>query len=556
MIDIEAAGEKIGICTIAAKNYLSQARALMRSVKEQHPSFARFVLLADKIDGYFEPQSEDFCLDVSFDLAIPQNSLFHFKYTILELCTAVKPYYLEDLFARHGLDKLIYLDPDILLFDQLEPVLEALTRSSIVLTPHLTGRLADNQASSELLVRQHGVYNVGFIALSRCEESADFLKWWQAKLYNDCITDLEQGIFVDQSWLDLAPGLFEGVEVLRDPGLNVAWWNLPQRQVEQRGDKYYINNQLLRFYHFSGYRADSPEDDPAANSVYKIRCTPEQISQVRNLLNLYKQVMFEQGYVICKNWPYAYGYFSNGEPIPPICRRIVRDDLEFQASLAEIPETEQEAQIINYLNSSFDDAGPERVLISRLVYRIYSQRHDVQVAYPDIQDKDRLGVANWFVRLAAKSYVLDSRFVDPVEKTIGGEAQLHLNAFEQLSHETIQLSQEIIRLGQENGRLGQEISRLGQEISRLDLESNGLQEALRQRQEISANLHTENSLLKQQYGQLNMSYKEQQQYCKALEVQVKQLEQWSKELEASLVGYQNSKLNRILSRLSGFPKKK
>jgi regulator of replication initiation timing len=549
MMNNEAASEKIGICTIAAKNYLPQARALMHSVKKQHPSFRRFVLLADKIDGYFEPEAEDFCLDISSNLAIPQNSLFHFKYSILELCTAVKPYYLEDLFVRHNLDKLIYLDPDILLFDQLEPVLEALSRSSIVLTPHLTGRLADNQAGSELLVRQHGVYNVGFIALSRYEESAGFLKWWQAKLYNDCITDLEQGIFVDQSWLDLAPGLFEGVEVLRDPGLNVAWWNLPQRQVEQREDCYYVNGQPLRFYHFSGYRADSPEDDPAANSVYKIRCTPEQISQVHDLLNFYKQVMLEQGYATCKSWPYVYGYFSNGEPIPAICRRMVRDDIEFQASLANIPEAEQEAQIINYLNASFDEAGPDRALISRLVYRIYSQRLDVQITYPDIKDKDRLGVARWFVELAAKSYNLDSRFVDPVARTIGGEAQLRLTAFEQLSRETVRLSQEIIRLGQEN-------SRLGQEISRLDLESSGLQEALRQRQEISVNLHTENSLLKQQYSQLDGLYNEQQQYCKELEVRTRQLEQWSKELEAGLLHYQNSKLHRILSRLAGFQKKK
>ena len=34
------------------------------------------------------------------------------------------------------------------------------------------------------------------------------------------------GVYTDQRWCDLVPALFDGVKVLRDPGLNVASWNL------------------------------------------------------------------------------------------------------------------------------------------------------------------------------------------------------------------------------------------------------------------------------------------------------------------------------------------
>lgn len=86
---------KIGVCTIVAKNYLPYARTLMQSVQQNEPAFQRFVLLTDRPDDYFDPTAEAFELELSANLPIPKNSLVHFKYSILELATAVKPYYME-----------------------------------------------------------------------------------------------------------------------------------------------------------------------------------------------------------------------------------------------------------------------------------------------------------------------------------------------------------------------------------------------------------------------------------------------------------------------------
>ena len=59
------------------------------------------------------------------------------------------------------------------------------------------------------------------------------LDWWGVRLERDCIVDPERGFFVDQRWIDLVPGMADDFYVLRDPGFNVAYWNLPTRTVER-----------------------------------------------------------------------------------------------------------------------------------------------------------------------------------------------------------------------------------------------------------------------------------------------------------------------------------
>ena len=44
------------------------------------------------------------------------------------------------------------------------------------------------------------------------------------------------GLFVDQRWCDHVPALFDKVKVVRDPGYNVASWNLSTCTVAVRKD--------------------------------------------------------------------------------------------------------------------------------------------------------------------------------------------------------------------------------------------------------------------------------------------------------------------------------
>ncbi|QOY88717.1 glycosyltransferase family 4 protein [Paludibaculum fermentans] len=366
--------------TVIAKNYLAHARQLMRSAAAQHPDWRRFVILVDRVDGYFDPAAEDFELILSTGLSIPESRWFHFKYSILELSTAVKPYAFEHLFRLHGFDRIVYLDPDIRIYSPLSRVTELLQASSIVLTPHLTAALEDGKRPSEIDILRSGSYNLGFIAVTRCAASSAFLCWWQQRLFDHCLVDLPRGLFVDQRWVDLVPGLFENVAILRDPGYNVAYWNLSHRPITRSPGGYEVAGAPLAFFHFSGYDVDHPEKVSKHQNRHEMPALPPV---VRQIFHDYGQQLLAEGLAACRNWPQAYSYFENGTGIPDMCRPIHHEEPELARSVADPFSDEGFKLFVEVWNRPIQEhAG--RPGISRLAYRIYRTRTDVQAAMPDI----------------------------------------------------------------------------------------------------------------------------------------------------------------------------
>ena len=110
------------VCTIVSKNYLAFARTLMKSLATVHPQWKQFVLLVDDIDGCFDPAAENFQIVPIADLLLPDAKKFLFRYDILELNTAVKPWFLQWLFQRTAAERVVYLDPDIRVYSPLTEV--------------------------------------------------------------------------------------------------------------------------------------------------------------------------------------------------------------------------------------------------------------------------------------------------------------------------------------------------------------------------------------------------------------------------------------------------
>lgn len=322
---------KKAACTIIAKNYLAYARTLAQSFLSAHPDYEFYVLIVDEFQGYVEPSKESFEIVNLTDLEIPNLPGFCFKYNTVELCTAAKPF-LIDYLIKQGIDKLLYLDPDILVTAPLTALYEKLETSDIILTPHLDTDYPDDDLLPNLAyILKAGTFNLGFIGLNSSENAGSFLNWWKGKLYNDCVVDVANGYFVDQKFIDSVPIFFENIFVEKDTGYNAAYWNLHSREISKSNETWLCNGKPLYFFHFSGYVLESAKISkyfPADRARHHLSDRPD----LQQLFEEYEKLIVKNGYKTASKWNYTFATFKSGEIIPAELRTEYRQNFSNQQS--------------------------------------------------------------------------------------------------------------------------------------------------------------------------------------------------------------------------------
>lgn len=301
------------VVTIVSNNYLHFARTLMQSVAQHHPQADRYCVIVDRDLSHGEALAPEFQVLKLSQINLPDGDDFLFQYTVLELNTAVKPWALAHL-VRQGYQNVLYIDPDIALYRPLDQVFELLDGGAdLVLTPHLLAPISDALQPSELDIRRAGTYNLGFCALRGGDNMLAMLQWWQGKLQRDCVNAQDQGVFVDQSWMDLVPGLFSHVAVLRHPGYNVAYWNIAQRPVVLNAQgQVLVAGEPLAFFHYSGLNPLTPQ----IVSKHQNRFTLDNVDPpLVNLINDYCQRVVANGLVRYSAMAYSFGSYGDASPI-------------------------------------------------------------------------------------------------------------------------------------------------------------------------------------------------------------------------------------------------
>ncbi|HWV45405.1 MAG TPA: glycosyltransferase, partial [Nitrospira sp.] len=311
--------------TSAAFNYVPKVRTLCNSMRKHHPEFEIVLALADKVPAGTSWESEpiDRVLPVG-DLEIPDLERWTFFHAIVELATAIKPFALLKLLEDPSVERVIYFDPDMMLFSRLDDLLDDVQGASIGLTPHQTKpettrrRVMDNEISS----LKHGVYNLGFLVVNNNAEGRRFARWWADRIYDFCVADIPNGLFTDQRWVDLAPAFFDDVKILKSPRFNVAPWNVSTRELAGDTENgFTVDGEPLGFYHFTGF-------DSGAHAIMAEVNAPGNDS-LRQLIEFYRHETRLDRNDIISNTPWAFGTYDNGLKIDTLHRRIYRsrDDL-------------------------------------------------------------------------------------------------------------------------------------------------------------------------------------------------------------------------------------
>jgi hypothetical protein len=267
--------------TICSNNYLAHAKTLGDSFLEYHPE-AKFIIgLVDKYDtGQDYTFFSDFEIIPVEEISIVEFEELNLKYNISELNTAVKPSYLHFIFKKYAPEKLLYIDPDILVTSRFDEVLNALDIKNIILTPHICSPIDDEFAPTDFHTLRGGIFNLGFIGLSKYEMVKGFITWWHQRVVKYGFADFRRSMFYDQLWINYVPAFFDNYTILKHPGYNMANWNLHERVLSKDNKDCFIVNDYypLRFFHFSGYKFTSPDSICSYLTRYNFETRPDLIS--------------------------------------------------------------------------------------------------------------------------------------------------------------------------------------------------------------------------------------------------------------------------------------
>src|SRR5262249_42509100 len=153
------------------------------------------------------------------------------------------------IFRSGEYDYVVFLDPDIRLYSDVEWIDAYMNDKSILVTPHILdsspyrsgyiGRQPAAWRGSPSIFHFGGAYNLGFVAIKNDDSGRDFVDFWADLLRGHCF----KSYCYDQNWVEFISTFYgDRFGVARDPGANVALWNLHERSITGSSkDGYRVN---------------------------------------------------------------------------------------------------------------------------------------------------------------------------------------------------------------------------------------------------------------------------------------------------------------------------
>jgi glycosyltransferase involved in cell wall biosynthesis len=274
----------------------------------------------------------------------------------------------------------------------------------LALTPHITRPLQDGHLPDDISIMKSGIWNLGFAAMRRSPDTVRLVDWWGDRCLADCRSSVEENIFTDQRWMDLAPCFVERTALIRDPGYNLAYWNLGHRPVSTGKDGLTADGVPVTFVHFSGI----VPDDESVFSKHQNRFQAGDIGALRALLDDYRSRLLANDWKGTSRLPYSYGFADDGRRIHDLSRRYFRT--QFPSKPSE--EALQTAGLHCSLPDWTDGAEPSLLALgppylSRLVFQCWTERKDLHSHFAVLSPEGRRGLLNWFANSAKREFGVD-----------------------------------------------------------------------------------------------------------------------------------------------------
>ena len=355
-------------CTVVSRRELPAARVLARSFLEHHPGATFTALVTDDLVEECTGDDEPFELVRPSALGLSCGDLSRLALIHDEagLAAALAPALLRVVLAR-GATSAVLLAPDVAVYAPLDDLAQLAEQHGLVVVPRLAQLPArEHDTDTDAALREGSALDDGLVAVGRGHD--DFLDWWHQRLQRPGKT----------AWLDLAPGMF-GAHLVRDPGCQVAAWNLGGRVVRRTDNGYEIDDRPLRSFRSRGYDPHRP------HVIARPSGAPLALSKwpdLEALVGEHADALRAAGWG--QKEPYGYGALPDGSIVDGRMRSLYREAVEAVEPGRPLPPNpfagEGEDPFVRWLNEPV--FPPVEPTISRYLARLWRDSDDLRQRFP------------------------------------------------------------------------------------------------------------------------------------------------------------------------------
>jgi hypothetical protein len=233
------------IGTVVNASGLPRARLMAASVKRSMPGTTVVVCLVERSPVEPLPDIDRIVIakDISAFIGFRDFDSYLFKFNSLQCATAMKGQLISYLLkAFPAEEQIVYLDPEMYVFQPFNEIWQMLSNYDIVLSPHHLETSDPWDCSREIGTLQDGTFSSALVAVRNSAEGRHFADWW-VKMTSGDFHEQPQGLYIDQPYLNSVP-IFYHAGILRHPGYNLAFWNLHEhcRQLYWVEDQYFMTD--------------------------------------------------------------------------------------------------------------------------------------------------------------------------------------------------------------------------------------------------------------------------------------------------------------------------
>lgn len=236
--------ESFLIFSICNSNYIRETDILFESLKKYLKIDFKFIVV--NVDKEFEVIHSNYeIIDTTSIFNNHEVDIFlRSKYNLTEYATSIKPKCFNYFFEM-GFNDVIYFDPDIELFNNLEYLKESdFSYYDLFLTSHRTSPCSINSFLTDIDILQTGTFNFGFLHLRSNSKTHNLVKWWFKLCQDYSFMDLNSGFFTDQLFGNLFISYFKlNINRLDNSKYNIAYWNIDELE--------FFDVSSISFIHFS-----------------------------------------------------------------------------------------------------------------------------------------------------------------------------------------------------------------------------------------------------------------------------------------------------------------